>query len=141
MAKYTINYACGHTQEIELFGSHKEREERIKYLQENDCPECRKEKEYIYALSQSASLPKLEGTEKQVRWAMVIRQKWIDRQKKNISIKGIDFDEYVKRLLADYEEKKNMYEAHEERKNPCLDSWKFLTALIETSAAFFIDHR
>lgn len=41
MAKYTINYSCGHTGELQLYGKYKDRENKIEWLErEGLCPEC-----------------------------------------------------------------------------------------------------
>lgn len=40
MAAYTINYACGHTEEKQLFGPHKDRESMIEWMEGRDCPQC-----------------------------------------------------------------------------------------------------
>ena len=44
MAKYTVNYSCGHgTHTVELFGPGKERERKIAWYEKNIvCPECYK---------------------------------------------------------------------------------------------------
>jgi hypothetical protein len=47
MAKYTIEYTCGHEghREVQLFGPHKERERKLEWMaQECLCPECWKAK-------------------------------------------------------------------------------------------------
>jgi hypothetical protein len=46
MAKYDINYSCGHgSVEKQLFGKHDERERKIKWMESNMlCPSCYKEK-------------------------------------------------------------------------------------------------
>jgi len=46
MGKYIINYACGHTGEIQLFGKISERERKVEWLESQLCPECAK-KEYM----------------------------------------------------------------------------------------------
>lgn len=77
--KYEVTYACGHSGEVDLFGSSKERERMIwVYENRRDCPACEEEKkERANAESAKASeelgLPALTGSEKQVAWAMTIR--------------------------------------------------------------------
>ena len=40
--KYNIEFKCGHTEEVELFGKFKDREREIERLQECNCSACRK---------------------------------------------------------------------------------------------------
>ena len=41
MAKYTVNYSCGHTATIDLWGKVADRERKIKWLEQSgSCPEC-----------------------------------------------------------------------------------------------------
>ena len=44
MAKYTVDYACGHGgREMQMVGAHKDRERRIEWMQRNvKCPACNK---------------------------------------------------------------------------------------------------
>ena len=45
MAKYDITYSCGHSGEVQLFGSGKERDRKIEWYETRaDCPECYKAK-------------------------------------------------------------------------------------------------
>lgn len=45
MAKYKINFSCGHTEQRELFGPTKERDRKIQYFEQfGDCTECYKSK-------------------------------------------------------------------------------------------------
>lgn len=81
MAKYTINYACGHSQDVQLYGPGKERERKIEWLERGDCPECWKAKQAAdriaqnaEAAAQNAGAVSLVGTEKQIAWAESIRR-------------------------------------------------------------------
>ncbi len=75
---YTVEYACGHYGDVELFGKGKDREARLDWLATLDCPDCR-EKEHQAQSSKSAAaaaelnFPSLRGTPKQVAWAETIR--------------------------------------------------------------------
>lgn len=40
MAKYTINYNCGHSGEVQLYGPGRERERKIEWMEGRDCPSC-----------------------------------------------------------------------------------------------------
>jgi len=91
MAKYDVTFSCGHTEVIQLFGPMDERERRIEWLEEHGlCSECyeeKKKKEYekkVQKAQQEAEewgLPELSGTEKQVAWAVTIRQEAISKFK------------------------------------------------------------
>lgn len=86
MAKYTVTYTCGHTDELTLFGSSRSREYAIQNAERGLCPACYEAKiaaDRAAATSVAAAeaaeqeLPALEGTEKQVAWAVTIRQKFL----------------------------------------------------------------
>lgn len=71
MAKYTITYKCGHTAEVQLYGTYAERESKINYYKTIDCPECR-----ANAAAQEAKAKgyvELVGSAKQISWASDIR--------------------------------------------------------------------
>ena len=52
MAKYTVEHACGHTHEYhQLFGPLKERDRKLEWLAEQDCPDCRREAELAKAMA------------------------------------------------------------------------------------------
>ncbi len=71
MAKYTITYKCGHTAEVQLYGKHEERERKIKWYATINCPDCEvKEQREI---AEKAGLPQLTGSEKQINWAIALR--------------------------------------------------------------------
>jgi hypothetical protein len=40
MSKYTIEYACGHQGDIQIFGGNSERQAKIEWMETRDCPEC-----------------------------------------------------------------------------------------------------
>ena len=40
MAKCTINYICGHSEEIQLYGPNRERERKAAWMEGNDCKVC-----------------------------------------------------------------------------------------------------
>ena len=84
MAKYEITYKCGHTGTVELFGKGSDRERKLEWMSKNHiCPEClEKEKQAaqkaIIEEAKNAGLPELTGSEKQVAWAISIRQTFIE---------------------------------------------------------------
>lgn len=62
MAKYTITYKCGCTKEVELFGKISERENKIEWYKTIECPVCK------------SSTSDLEGTPKQIAWAIDLKK-------------------------------------------------------------------
>ncbi len=87
MAKYTITHACGHEQEHQLVGKESERRNRIDWLRTTDCRACSEAAEAAKVLRANAGLPALEGSEKQVAWAIKLRAKLIiviDREEEHL---------------------------------------------------------
>lgn len=84
MAKYTINYACGHTGTEQLYGPGKGRESYVEWAEANKlCPECWQAKrdaeresanQAAAESNASAGLPALTGSDKQIAWAESIRK-------------------------------------------------------------------
>ena len=77
---YEITYACGHTGEVEFYGKERDCEWRSQQEAKKLCPDCvekEKEKEIAQAKAwaKEKGLPDLEGTEKQIAWAAVIRKR------------------------------------------------------------------
>lgn len=87
MATYNIIYKCGHTADKQLLGRIDERLRYIDWCKENRlCPACEKSFQADYrseqsrhALEQAATLGlvDLQGTGKQIAWALTIRSKVI----------------------------------------------------------------
>jgi len=46
MAKYNVKYGCGHEDTVQLYGTGKERESRIAWLETVDCPKCYESKKF-----------------------------------------------------------------------------------------------
>lgn len=111
MAKYTITHACGHTDEVNLFGKHAERERKIAYLESIDCRACWDAAQAAQA--KEAGLPDLTGSPKQIAWANGIRN----------------------RILA---EAAHCIETHPDWPN--MDKW-LSELKKETAARWWIDHR
>lgn len=75
---YTVEYACGHYGDVELFGKGKDRESRLEWLATQDCPDCREcahqaQTAKSAAAAAALNFPALRGTQKQVAWAETIR--------------------------------------------------------------------
>lgn len=74
--RHTINHACGHAEEVNLFGRHADRDRKVQWLESRDCQACRLGVANVASAQASTrdGLPPLEGSEKQVAWATTIRQ-------------------------------------------------------------------
>ena len=81
--KYNVKFSCGHTVEMQLYGSTRDRERKIEWYEKQVCPDCYKKQlaeERAKATVEAAeaaktnNLPELTGSEKQVAWALTIRQ-------------------------------------------------------------------
>ena len=100
--KYEIEYACGHTGTVQLFGKTADRERKVKWLETQICPACehaeiekRRAEEATVAKEKAEEfgLPELEGTPKQVSWALTIRDKILNRELDTLKIKQRRKDE------------------------------------------------
>lgn len=95
MAQYTVKFSCGHDWIVNLVGPRKDRDRRIKWLETyGDCPNCYKkrmkdlreaeavkrkeESEVASANAKEYGLPELSGSEKQIEWALRIRQEFLE---------------------------------------------------------------
>lgn len=81
--KYEVKMSCGHTETIQLFGKTADRERRIEWLERYGlCEECKKEKAAEeMRKAEEAGLPELEGSEKQIAWAVKIRNGFMPKAK------------------------------------------------------------
>lgn len=89
MAKYTVTYSCGHEGVVQLFGKNADRERKLHWMEHTwVCPECFKariseeredERKQAEENAEKLALPDLEGTYKQVNWAVTIRDKSVAR--------------------------------------------------------------
>jgi hypothetical protein len=75
MAQYDVTYACGHSGTVYLTGKHSYREWKLERLKEDECLECFKARQFLAAQTetQERDLIPLQGSEKQVQWALSIR--------------------------------------------------------------------
>lgn len=137
MAKYTLNFSCGHEETIQLFGPNKERSRKIEWFESNgSCSTCyraAKEAEYqkkaeeqkkqnaLAAQEATASgWVKLTGSDKQIAWGDSIRVN----------------------LLKQVEQRMNTGKADDEPKRQAIRK-AYQTLFVEayTSASWWIDHR
>lgn len=153
MARYTINYSCGHTEDRQLYGKHSERERKIEWFErEGLCSECwkkkkeeekaEKQKEYEKenAISASAAAdygyPDLKGTQKQIAWAITIREKILKEIDDTMLDEVTGFDETVKEEPEKEERYKKMLLSGFNR-GFAFREW----LLSKTEAEFWIDNR
>lgn len=56
MAKYTVKFSCGHTEEIQLFGAYKDRTRKIEYFEQHGkCSHCYRESQPHYLVLDSCN--------------------------------------------------------------------------------------
>lgn len=86
MAQYTVDHSCGHQHTHHLTGPMKQREWRLDRLAEEECPACAAaaraqaraaESKAAESKAAAAGLPDLTGSEKQIAWGVVVREKLI----------------------------------------------------------------
>jgi hypothetical protein len=139
MAKYDVIYNCGHAGRVDLIGKVKERERKIKWMESSGiCPECweaEKKRQHEAEAQKAAAeadelgLPDLEGTEKQIAWALTLRKEWISKIEKNIAMA----EKKIENGVVDAEKgKKVLAGIREEMEN---------RLIAETSARYWIDNR
>lgn len=69
--KYNLTRECGHETQENLVGPESDRKRKLEWLKSHPCATC--QKAAIVEVAESAGLPTLAGSEKQVDWAMSIR--------------------------------------------------------------------
>ena len=111
MAKYDVTYSCGHSGVVNLFGKTADRENKLRWYEKHAlCPACRekaimeareKQKEECKERAAELGLPELTGTEKQVKWALELRDKFITEVDKQIDWYSADDPHHLKgRILT-----------------------------------------
>ena len=90
--RYEIRHACGHFQELFLYGKENDRESKKTRLESEICANCKKEKAEAEAkiFKIERNLPKLTGTEKQAAWAETLRMEVIKKAEAALVEKGCD---------------------------------------------------
>lgn len=84
MSKYCITFSCGHEGTVNIIGKQSYREWRLKrYCEYGICEECRKKaidekNARMLAEAKEMGLPSLIGSDKQIPWAITIRQGFIE---------------------------------------------------------------
>lgn len=87
MAKYEVTYSCGHTGVVNLCGKTADRENKLRWYEEQAlCPACyekalmearEKQNEECKERAAELELPELTGTEKQIKWALELRDTFV----------------------------------------------------------------
>ena len=74
--EYTVTFACGHTQKVDLKGPYKDHGRKLGWLRTQKCLDCKRaaEQEAIRQEAASQGLPDLIGTDKQIAWALSLRR-------------------------------------------------------------------
>ena len=157
MAQYVAVYRCGHCRMVNIYGKSSERDRKLDYLKTIDCPVCMKKVELekrendtnrAVALSMKEGLPILEGSPRQVRWAILIRQNMIDRFTRLLQ-EGTEKEHFLKRtglLKKEFERMtgKTMV-IHSTKELQSIFTQVIENQLVlvksETKAKYFIDHR
>ena len=136
MGKYIVNFACGHTAVIDLFRKMKEHDAKVAYFERcGFCPQCYKEamiekrdKERAESRAKAIenatkhNLPELTGSQKQIDWALTIRDRYFNDflnalRKYEVLVDKTDISEEQKNIfLADLEKiKKNFADKTESK--------------------------
>ncbi len=125
MSKQTVRFRCGHELEVAIRPYKGETEEHWLQRQEgNLCPECYREakwQEEIAAAKKAAkteNFPELEGTEKQIDYAYVIRSKKNATIEESLAMIGLSGEEAA-----------------------CFDDWLFWDGKHANQAKFWIDNK
>lgn len=79
MAQYGVTHSCGHTEDVALFGPHRERERKMDWMRSRPCTDCAADShmtanQQAAAANSAEGLPSLAGTDKQISWAESIRR-------------------------------------------------------------------
>lgn len=114
MAWYNINYKCGHKERKQLCGKYVDRDRKIDWLATQLCPDCVAKRHAALAIERG--YPQLTGSEKQIAWAIQLRNKAAD---------------YFDKLSA------NASEENREILGRLRDQW----IAKETEAKYWIDNR
>lgn len=83
MGQYQINFACGCEETKQIYGKIVDRQKKADWLETQDCYECQRKAEQKQAQKSAVEqgLPSLEGSDKQIAWAEMIRQEHLEINK------------------------------------------------------------
>lgn len=137
MAWNEINYSCGHTDRIQMYGPTRDRESKKEWMERGVCPDCyRKQKEEERAKAsqvaaeqaKSSGLPALVGSEKQIAWAETIRKNALAAAQNNV----LSRESFATLPIDKQESSRAVFEVVRTARD-CLET--------ETSAKWWIDNR
>lgn len=127
--KYNVIYKCGHEGVVELVGKFSYREYKLEELKRCLCPECeiaRMKKE-----AEKKGLAELEGSDKQIAWALSIRESAL--------YKLNDLLRHVEYSISDCNDDEDELKKLNKRKEDLLYVIEHESK--QTSAVYFIDNR
>lgn len=78
MSIETITYKCGHTATVRMYEKKRaDRERKVEWFKTINCPQCKAKAEMARAKAEAEAkhLPELSGSDKQIAWATLIRDK------------------------------------------------------------------
>ena len=150
MAKYNVTYSCGCSATVQLVGSHKDREYKLKQMSEGLCPECyakmmaekRAQQSAIDAQSNNeCGMPALTGTAKQIAWAETIRKAWYKYFIEKMQRMTGDAEAAKAQVMSKFSENKDIVYNGKAHITPSNDIYRFIATQVETEASYFIDNR
>lgn len=121
MAWYDITYECGHTTRKQLYGKMSDRDRTVEWYKTIKCPECEAKAQAEKA--EADGLPQLTGSEKQIAWAIQIRNKAIEM-----------FDAEIRHYISKH---KNADMDLIDKTKESINKW----IAKETTAKYWIDNR
>lgn len=130
-------HACGHDGErVQMYGKMDGRRVQLARIEAQDCSDCRRKS--ADKISADAGLPTLTGSDKQVAWAVSIRQKlWLplaELKAKN--------DAFIARLEAkDYHDEKTTEQIDACRIELTTNAARLAEIMAQTRASWWIDRR
>jgi hypothetical protein len=78
MGQYRIKHHCEHWETHRLYSKEDERQSKLRWLETLDCTECWRAEKRAAESEKATGMTALKGSEKQVTWAISIRQGVID---------------------------------------------------------------
>lgn len=137
MAKFTIKHICGHESTVQLYGKQESRDRKAEWLRSKECFECEKAEKARVAREKAEKyrLPELQGSEKQITWALQIRDRLVEEERR---IRN-DFAKKIEQAMSRNENTDRIRQGEKE-----LAEWDAVWNDIlktKTSASYWIDQR
>ncbi|MEN6550235.1 MAG: hypothetical protein ABFE07_29675 [Armatimonadia bacterium] len=73
----TVKHQCGHTSQVQLYGSSRDRERKMAWLHQQPCPDCRRAAQATETAKATEDLVTLTGSPKQIAWATKIQAEFL----------------------------------------------------------------